>query len=60
MGNTKTTKYHIASDIMDKVNKAIDACERKYKIFIKYNVTVEKIEKKQNQKSIDGSKRKLL
>lgn len=39
------TKYHIASDIMDKVNKAIDACERKYKVFIKHNVTIEKIEK---------------
>lgn len=46
------TKYHIASDIMDKVNKAIDTCERKYKVFIKYNIQVEKVEKNQTKKSL--------
>jgi len=60
MAHNKLTKYSIGSDIMDKVNKAIDACEKKYKIFIKYNVQIEKIEKDQNKKSINSSKRKLL
>lgn len=52
MGNRKITKYHIASDIMDKVNKAIDSCEKKYKIFIKYNIQVEKIEKNETKKGL--------
>lgn len=60
MAYNRLTKYRIGADIMDKVNKAIDACEKKYKIFIKYNVQIEKIEKDQNKKSINSSKRKLL
>ena len=44
MAHNRLTKYHVASDIMDKVNKAIDSCEKKYKIFIKYNIQIEKIE----------------